>query len=121
MRSTPNLSVEKYRVRDGRLSSSRHHGNNGAFLLPGLTRPLNTTVSDGEEWEHVSVSLGPTSTETPTWAEMCYVKDLFWGHDECVVQYHPAREDYRNLHHGCLHLWRPTAVKLPRPSPGMVA
>lgn len=43
-------------------------------------------ASWGGGWEHVSVSL---SNRCPTWEEMCMVKDIFWGEDECVIQFRP--------------------------------
>lgn len=54
-------------------------------------------------WEHVSVSL---PRRCPTWDEMCMIKDIFWGEEECVVQFHPPRSEYINLHPYCLHLWK---------------
>lgn len=53
-------------------------------------------------WEHVSVS----AHRTPTWAEMCGVKDLFWSKDETVIQFHPKASEYVNEHTNCLHLWK---------------
>jgi hypothetical protein len=35
--------------------------------------------------------------------------------DEMVVEYHPAKADYVNLHPLCLHLWRPTVMHMPKP------
>ena len=97
----------------------------GVFLIPGRVacgRSLWIIACDGLEtgWEHVSVSVHDQPTRTPSWAEMCAVKDLFWTSDECVVQYHPPKSDYVNNHPGCLHLWRPTAMNLPRPEREMV-
>ena len=43
------------------------------------------------------------------------MKDLFWGDDEWVVEFHPAAKDYVNNHPGCLHLWRPTEAIMPIP------
>lgn len=63
-------------------------------------------------WEHVSVSL---EDRCPTWEEMCWVKDLCWGPDEWVVQFHPAASEHVNYHPNCLHLWKPVGVELPRP------
>ena len=54
-------------------------------------------------WEHVSASL---RNRCPTWDEMCLVKDIFWRDDECVVQFHPPKNEYINVHPYCLHLWR---------------
>jgi hypothetical protein len=55
-------------------------------------------------WEHVSVSV---DGRVPNWQEMCFVKNLFWSDEECVVQFHPPKSEYVNLHPYCLHLWKP--------------
>lgn len=46
---------------------------------------------------------------------MCFVKDLFWSDDDCVVQYHPPKSDYINNHEHCLHLWKPIDKQIPTP------
>lgn len=68
-------------------------------------RRLRVMVDDGElsGWEHVSVSM---PTKTPSWEDMCWVKDLFFNFDEAVYQIHPRAQDYVNDHPHCLHLWR---------------
>lgn len=65
-------------------------------------RMLIIASIDGE-WEHVSVSC---DSRTPTWKEMCLVKELFWDNNDTVVQIHPPGEQYVNAHEHCLHLWR---------------
>lgn len=109
----------KYRMRVGPIGSDDSTGNNGAFLIP--TRPgqppLRVIASDGEGWEHVSVSL---PNRCPTWDEMCKVKGLFWDDEDCVVQFHPPKRDYVNLHPYCLHLWRPVGVTIPLPDLALV-
>jgi hypothetical protein len=86
---------------------------NGYAELPGQHRPLTVLFSDGLGWEHVSVS---TRGRPPNWEEMCAVKNLFWDVDDVVMQLHPARAEYVNLHPHCLHLWRPsTGVSIPTP------
>jgi hypothetical protein len=71
-------------------------------------------VSWGGGWEHVSVS--PLKEyNTPTWADMCYIKELFFNDDEVVVQYHPRKADYVNFVSNCLHLWRPINGAIPTP------
>ncbi len=108
----------EFRVRRGELGSDDAIGNNGAFFVPnraGKTKglstrettrvPLKVIASDGMGWEHVSVSL---TTRCPTWEEMCFIKDLFWGAEACVIQFHPPESEYVNNHSFCLHLWRPT-------------
>lgn len=77
----------------------------GAFQIgQGKGRSLRVIASRGGGWDHVSVSL---PDRTPTWEEMNWVKGIFFGPDEWVVQYHPAESDYVNCHPFCLHLWRP--------------
>lgn len=66
-------------------------------------REMAITASWGGGWEHVSVSL---QNRCPTWDEMCRIKDIFWGEEECVVQFHPPRSEYVNNHPYCLHLWK---------------
>ncbi len=92
-------------------------GNNGAFQieLSGRTR-ATIIASDGEGWEHVSVHVISNGKQrTPTWAEMCKIKDIFWDEEDCVLQYHPPKSDYVNNHPHCLHLWRPIEQEVPRP------
>lgn len=66
----------------------------------------------GETWEHVSVS---NVHRCPSWEEMCWVKELFFEDEECVIQYHPPRSQYVNCHPNVLHLWRPTVTPIPMP------
>ena len=46
---------------------------------------------------------------------MCQVKALFWGPEDCVLQFHPPESQYVNLHPHCLHLWRETGRDMPTP------
>lgn len=87
--------------------------------LPGYTGPL---------FEHVSVSV-VREARCPTWAEMCFVKDMFWSSEETVIQYHPPESAYvhcrkafnpatgkeENLHEYVLHLWRIVGFEIPLP------
>lgn len=88
----------------------------GAFQLRGPALDLLTIISGEADrdvpFEHVSASL---KNRTPTWEEMCFVKDLFWAEDECVIQYHPPKKDYVNCHPYALHLWKPIGVTIPLP------
>lgn len=85
----------------------------GHAVIPGPhNRDLTIIFSDGEGWEHVSVS---TPGRCPNWAEMCFVKNLFWSAEDVVIQFHPAASEYVNNHPYCLHLWRPQGVTLPTP------
>lgn len=103
---------EVYRVTKGNLGSDSTYGNNGYFVIPYQSYKLNVIASDGEGWEHVSVSM---PNRTPSWEQMCFIKNLFWGEDETVVQYHPPKSEYINNHEHCLHLWRPINQQIPVP------
>lgn len=76
------------------------------------------TIEDGDiiviasidnEWEHVSVSL---NNRCATWKEMCFVKDMFWEDEECVIQFHPPKSKYVNIDPYCLHMWKPVGRDL---------
>jgi hypothetical protein len=114
MRLAPNSKVERFRVTEGPMRSDTRAGNNGCFFVPcpGTRANLQVIASDGMGWEHVSVSL---QTRCPSWAEMCYIKDLFWDEEETVMQLHPPRSEWVNNHPYCLHLWRPVSDVIPRP------
>lgn len=98
------------RVRSGEYGSDDSFGFNGMFeiALSGEARRIRCIASNGQGWEHVSVSFGPGAKSCPSWEVMCRVKDLFWNDDDVVIQFHPAKRDYVNNHPGCLHLWRCT-------------
>lgn len=71
------------------------------------------SVDESDEYgfvEHVSVWLYNESKKTPTWEEMCEVKEIFWKPEEEVHQIHPAASRYVHGVFGIdniLHLWRP--------------
>lgn len=114
---------EKYRLKTGVLGSDASMGNNGFFVIPHYrinNYEIRCQVYDGMGWEHVSITIGQARpqkqpTRNPTWEEMCWVKDLFWNEDECVIQYHPAKSEYVSCHPHCLHLWKPIGIELPIP------
>lgn len=110
--------LDAFRKRDGDYGSPEgvHFG---AFSLMRGTVRIFAIASDGSEeipWEHVSCRVTAyRGDRIPTWEEMCWVKDQFWGDDECVVQFHPPRSEYVNNHSCVLHLWKPTNQTLPQP------
>ena len=101
-------AINKARLRNGVMGSDDSYGFNGAFMfqVPGEARAVFCIASDELGWQHVSVSFGKGSSKTPSWDVMCYIKDLFWEPEDVVVQFHPAKSDYVNVHAGCLHMWR---------------
>lgn len=119
MRANPSDYLEQCRLTNGPGASNASYGNNGAFFVTGPLGKLMVIASDGGGWEHVSVSVTrprkAKEARTPTWEEICFVKDLFWEPDETVIQYHPAESEYVNLHSYCLHLWKPVGIELPTP------
>lgn len=75
--------------------------------------------SNGGGWEHVSVCPYKRSY-TPSWDDMCALKDMFFYENETVVQYHPAKSEYVNNMPNCLHLWRSINTDFPVPPSIMV-
>jgi hypothetical protein len=124
MRHVPNLKADRYRAHLPGLPQERGE-NWGYFEIPTPKGRLRVVASDGiggehadqmppeaVGWEHVSVSL---ATRCPTWPEMCLVKDLFWTETQVVVQFHPAKAQYVDIHPYTLHLWRHLTEPFPMP------
>ena len=92
-------------------------GGSGEIMFGKLTGSV--IWSNGGGWDHVSIA--PYKRHyTPTWDDMCRLKDMFFREDEVVVQYHPAKTEYVNNVANCLHLWRPQVEALPVPPSFMV-
>ncbi len=87
---------------------------NGVFEVRVGGKWFSCIASDGGGWEHVSVT--PLSGNSiPTWKEMCAIKEMFFEDEEAVMQIHPKKSEYVNIHKNCLHLWRSTGVEMPLP------
>jgi len=122
---TPN----RYRVRIGVMRTDDTAIGYGLFFVPTSpgAPPLRCLAHDGTlgpdepgelgGWEHVSVSL---PNRCPTWDEMDRIKRLFWDDEDAVMQLHPPRSQWVNLHPYVLHLWRPTGAVIPLPPPVLV-
>lgn len=111
------LHLDRYRMRTADILAA--HGNfgdeyNGMFLMPSPMdkRAMKILASNGEGWDHVSVS---RMDRIPYWTEMNYVKDLFFYEEEVVMQLHVPKAMHVNYHPRCLHLWRPQNVVIPLP------
>ena len=61
--------------------------------------------SIGAGWDHVSVC-PYIKRITPSWDDMCQLKEIFFNDDEAVIQIHPPKNEYVNNMDNCLHLWR---------------
>lgn len=103
--------------RDKRLYKRKigRDGGQGYLMLAeqNISRAASVIWSNGGGWDHVSVSY---PNRCPTWDEMCMVKDIFFLPEETCVEYHPAKENYVNIHPYCLHIWRPQKAGLPLPT-----
>jgi hypothetical protein len=121
MRDLNNL--DQFRIRDSFvLESYGSYGDdgNGAFIIPvpGQMTALKVVASNGEGWDHISVS--PVEAQrTPTWAEMEIAKKAFFG-DVVAMQLHLPASAHVNCHPYTLHVWIPHAVKIPLPPDWMV-
>lgn len=115
MKTLVPATLEAGRKRDGPFGSDPGDLY-GAFFVMGPKGARLKIFSSGVDlefgWEHVSVSI---EHRTPNWAEMCFVKDLFWRDDECVVQFHPPKAEYVNYHPNCLHMWKPVGRDVSTP------
>lgn len=105
--------IEKYRYHpnthipgDAQNGMARYH-----------PKKLRIVWSNQLGWEHVSVS---RLTKVPSWEDMCFAKQQFWSDDINVMQLHPAKNNYVNVHPNCLHLWRPLESQIPLPDLTMV-
>ncbi len=67
-----------------------------------------STMNDGSEWVHVSVSL---PDRLPTWAEIAKVKLEFIGGPQYAYHIVPAELDHVNVHNYCMHIWSPLDEK----------
>lgn len=118
-----NPILENYRVLTGEYGT-KAGAPRGAFQIPNGPggRALLAIADDGTDrnepskllgWEHVSVSCGGQK-HPPNWAEMDFVKRLFWDDEECVVQFHPPRSRWIS-HMPVLHMWRWLGGEFPQP------
>lgn len=103
IRKTRNLFIE---------AETDNAGMGGYYYDVISGKNLSFIFSYQMGWEHLSVSM---PSKTPSWDQMCRMKDIFWNKDEACVEYHPKEEDYVNMHPHCLHIWKPTEEYLPTP------
>lgn len=106
--------VIKKEGRDGLAGSVfKTYLKNGKLKIDNnIGEVLHFIFSWGCGFEHLSVS---TPIKTPTWEQMCRMKEIFWKDDEVCMQLHPKKEEYVNNHEYCLHIWRPIDKEIPTP------
>ena len=107
-------------LRAERAAGAYGNEGNGLFIVPSPVdkAAMRVIASDGEGWDHVSVS---RSNRCPNWTEMSHIKHLFFKDEEFAIEYHPPKADHINIHPYCLHLWRPQTSPFPFPPKWMVA
>ena len=91
----------------------------GAYKIPFQGRTLLVVAAYGSGWDHLSVSL-IRGNRPPNWAEMEYVKRLFFKDTETAMQLHVPVAEHLSIHPHVLHLWRPQNGKIPLPPKVMV-
>jgi hypothetical protein len=79
----------EYRIQVGELGSTEEMGNNGAFLIPYQSFTLRVIASDGQGWEHVSVSL---QNRTPELARDVFHQRFILGRGGCGDSVSPEKE-----------------------------
>lgn len=107
-------------LKETRLSIKEFKKNDGGWAvcyLPPEKKEFKIVFSIGDDWDHVSVMV---ENRCPTWEEMNRVKDIFFYENEKVMQLHPIKKDYINLHPYVLHMWRPQKLEIPTPPKYMV-
>jgi len=118
MKQAVSPELEKYRVTNGPMASKPEYGFNGVFVVQRDHRTRFVCIaSDGGGWDHVSVEVKMRGSlqRLPTWEEMCWIRKLFFEDEEVVVQYHPPKSQYVNVHPFVLHLWRNQSGAIPLP------
>ena len=115
--------IDGYRLKGAdivELYGSTGDGGNGVFELRSSFdgAPLLVVASNGDGWDHVSVSCG---RRLPTYQDMQDVFRLFFRDDETAMQLHVPPNEHINCHPNCLHLWRPQLQAIPKPGTYMIA
>ena len=73
IKKTPNLFIE---------AETKNDGMGGKYYDKYTGKRLNFIFSYQMGWEHLSVSM---PSRTPTWDQMCIMKDIFWNKNEACV------------------------------------
>jgi hypothetical protein len=87
------------------IAAQTEDGISGMYY--GVKFTASLICSWGAGWEHVSIC-PMRKSYTPSWDDMCRLKDVFFKDDEAVIQIHPPKAEYVNNMPNCLHLWRCT-------------
>lgn len=112
-------SLDRYRMDHPLTPGWIGDEGNGVFKIPSVIDGAFLTViaSNGEGWDHVSVS---RKNRCPNWPEMEQIASLFFLDTETAMQLHVPPTEHINLHPWCLHWWRPQNTAIPKPPSEMV-
>ncbi len=109
--SDPTERVVASDILEGKVNFSDYIRSSDDFIAFGgdyydtaSGKQLNYIFSIQGGWEHLSVSM---PSKTPSWDQMCKMKEVFFDDEEEAVEYHPKKSEYINAHPHCLHIWRP--------------
>lgn len=103
----------------GKISCVRHGSDGFSGWLSMGNFDGSVICSWGAGWDHVSISPRKRSY-TPSWSDMCRIKELFFLDSEAVIQIHPPKAEYVNNMPNCLHLWRANDAEMVLPPAFMV-
>ena len=106
IKDTPNLVIKKDMSDKGLIAFG------GSYFDRINNKWLNFIFSYQMGWEHLSVSM---PSKTPSWDQMCMMKEIFWDDEEEAFEYHPKKSEYVNIHPHCLHIWRPVVSDAIKP------
>lgn len=101
--SSKDILEGKYTPDDFMINDSNTLAFGGEYYDTNTNRTLNFMMSIQGGWEHLSVSM---PSRTPTWDQMCTMKEIFFDDEEECVEYHPRKSEYIDAHPHCLHIWR---------------
>lgn len=109
-----NKEIEKFRLIsfEKRFYGCNGDSKNGCFEIQIDGSKYFIIASNGDGWEHVSVS---NKKHIPSWKVMSKIKDLFFEENETVIQFHPKKSEYVNNSNNCLHLWKPINKEIELP------
>ena len=122
-RMAADLLPEPYRT-----TTRKKPERGGAFRIERNGVLLCIIAGIGRGWDHVSVHARPPQSDdgllevlrTPTWAEMDFIKRIFFLPHEVAIQIHPAEDKHVNIHEATLHLWRPHRRRIPLPPRALI-
>lgn len=117
--------LEKFRhTKPGAALSSNEGDRFGVFYIQNAASSFIILFDSGEDhggnpgtgWERAEMRVAAHSGDrVPIYAEMDWLKGLFWDDDECAVQMHLPKHERRQAPPNTLYLWKEAGKEFPRP------